>query len=223
MEKEKKGIRCSYAVLVIILFAALAFVVDYAVIDRKVNKCSCPDCSASGNTNVVEDDAAVTEKSGEEITADQNENTGVTNNTNKTYNDLAGHYKATFIDENDTEYPEKKLELYLYSDATYYYTYTSRFFAGSVGTYTIDNGKIIMNSLFTHGSDIGTGVGFSTNTASVSDNNEIIINYLPTSSIMEKNITFSRVEKYNESNNENSLVKQRLNETQLYNEYMKNN
>ena len=44
MEKEKKTIKCSYAVLVIILFAALAFVVDYAVIDRKVNKCSCPDC-----------------------------------------------------------------------------------------------------------------------------------------------------------------------------------
>jgi hypothetical protein len=56
MEKEKKGISCSYAVLVIILFAALAFVVDYAVIERKLNKCSCPDCAATANTNVVTDD-----------------------------------------------------------------------------------------------------------------------------------------------------------------------
>ena len=80
-----------------------------------------------------------------------------------------------------------------------------------------------MNSFLSHGSDIGTGVSFNTNTASFNDNYEIVINYLPTSSVMDKNITFSRVEKYNESNNENSLVKKRLNETQLYNEYMKNN
>ena len=56
MENGKKGIKCSYAVLVIILFAALAFVVDYAVIERKMSKCDCPDCSLSENTNVVEDD-----------------------------------------------------------------------------------------------------------------------------------------------------------------------
>lgn len=42
MEKEKKGIRCSYAVLVIILFAALAFVTDYAIIERKTRTCDCP-------------------------------------------------------------------------------------------------------------------------------------------------------------------------------------
>lgn len=53
MEKEKKTIKCSYAVLVIILFAALCFVTDYAIIESKMNKCSCPDCSASGNTNVA--------------------------------------------------------------------------------------------------------------------------------------------------------------------------
>lgn len=45
MEKEKKGIRCSYAVLVIILFAALCFVVDYSVIDRKLNRCDHSDSS----------------------------------------------------------------------------------------------------------------------------------------------------------------------------------
>lgn len=46
MEKEKKGIRCSYAVLVIILFAALCFVVDYSVIDRKLNRCDHSDSSS---------------------------------------------------------------------------------------------------------------------------------------------------------------------------------
>jgi hypothetical protein len=58
VENEKKGIKCSYAVLVIILFAALAFVTDYAFIQNKINKCSCPDCSLSGNTNtgIVEGD-----------------------------------------------------------------------------------------------------------------------------------------------------------------------
>ena len=49
MEKEKKTIKCSYAVLVIILFAALAFVTDYAIIERKMNKCNCPKCEAITN------------------------------------------------------------------------------------------------------------------------------------------------------------------------------
>lgn len=47
MEKEKKGIRCSYAVLVIVLFAALCFVVDYSIIDRKLNRCDHSDSSST--------------------------------------------------------------------------------------------------------------------------------------------------------------------------------
>lgn len=70
MENEKKGIKCSYAVLVIILFAALAFVVDYAVIERKMSKCDCPDCSASGNTNVVNDDTTVIENKNDSTIVD---------------------------------------------------------------------------------------------------------------------------------------------------------
>ena len=49
MEKERKTIKCSYAVLVIILFAALAFVTDYAIIERKMNKCDCPKCEVTNN------------------------------------------------------------------------------------------------------------------------------------------------------------------------------
>lgn len=48
-KKEKKTIKCSYAVLVIILFAALAFVTDYAFIERKTRKCDCPKCEATNN------------------------------------------------------------------------------------------------------------------------------------------------------------------------------
>ena len=39
---EKNGIRCKYSVLVIILFAALAFVADYSIIERKTKTCNCP-------------------------------------------------------------------------------------------------------------------------------------------------------------------------------------
>lgn len=67
MEKEKKGIRCSYAVLVIILFAALAFVTDYAVIERKTRTCDCPKCSISEKTD-VSDDVTVTENQDSDIT-----------------------------------------------------------------------------------------------------------------------------------------------------------
>lgn len=48
-KKKKKTIKCSYAVLVIILFAALAFVTDYAFIERKISKCDCPKCEVTNN------------------------------------------------------------------------------------------------------------------------------------------------------------------------------
>lgn len=59
MEKEKKTIKCSYAVLVIILFAALAFVTDYAIIERKMNKCNCPKCGVVTNNGEKEDNTTV--------------------------------------------------------------------------------------------------------------------------------------------------------------------
>ena len=47
MERENKKICCRYSVLVIILFAALAFVVDYAFIQNKMNDCNCPKYESS--------------------------------------------------------------------------------------------------------------------------------------------------------------------------------
>lgn len=56
MEKGKT-IKCSYAVLVIVLFAALAFITAYAVIERKISSCSCPKCESEklvDESNIVE-------------------------------------------------------------------------------------------------------------------------------------------------------------------------
>lgn len=66
MEKEKKKISCSYAVLVIILFAALAFVVDYAIIERKMNKCNCPKCEATINNEEKDEPIINNENSNDE-------------------------------------------------------------------------------------------------------------------------------------------------------------
>ena len=65
---------------------------------------------------------------------------------------------------------------------------------------------------------------YDKNIVTFNDNYEITFNFLPTAfNVRNDDIIFSKVESYNDSNNENSLVKKRLNETQLYNEYMKNN
>ena len=66
MENEKKKNSCSYAVLVIILFAALAFVVDYAIIERKMNKCNCPKCEVTTNNGVKEDNIVVEDDNNEQ-------------------------------------------------------------------------------------------------------------------------------------------------------------
>ncbi len=72
MEKKKKKISCSYAVLVIILFAALAFVVDYAIIERKMNKCNCPKCEVTTNNEEKDEPITNNENSNEHV----NENSG---------------------------------------------------------------------------------------------------------------------------------------------------
>ena len=64
-----KKIRFSYGVLVIILFATVAFLTDYILIERKIRMCDCPKCevinkevtnkeitNTSSETNVVEDE-----------------------------------------------------------------------------------------------------------------------------------------------------------------------
>ena len=72
-KKERKTIKCSYAVLVIILFAALAFLTDYIVIDRKTRKCDCPKCETTKN----------------EVISDNTDNTQVTEGGSNKYNEFA--------------------------------------------------------------------------------------------------------------------------------------
>ena len=62
---EKKGIKCSYAVLVCILFAALAFVVDYSIIERKTSKCPSNIIKQVGDSSgIVNNDSLESSKSG---------------------------------------------------------------------------------------------------------------------------------------------------------------
>ncbi len=79
-KKEKKTIKCSYALLVIILFATVAFLTDYIVIDRKTRKCNCPKCEATKNEVISDntDNTQVTEN-------DVNIATEKENNNNYTY------------------------------------------------------------------------------------------------------------------------------------------
>lgn len=62
-KKKKKTIKCSYALLVIILFATVAFLTDYIIIDRKTRKCDCPQCEAINNEVISDntDNTQVTE------------------------------------------------------------------------------------------------------------------------------------------------------------------
>lgn len=72
-KKEKKTIKCSYAVLVIILCATVAFLTDYIIIDRKTRKCDCPKCETTKN----------------EVISDNTDNTQVTEVGSNKYNEFA--------------------------------------------------------------------------------------------------------------------------------------
>jgi len=71
-KKEKKPIKCSYAVLVIILCATVAFLTDYIIIDRKTNNCDSPMGEATNN----------------EVISDNIENKDITDNTHVTEDGL---------------------------------------------------------------------------------------------------------------------------------------
>ena len=99
MEKEKKKISCSYVVLVIILFAALAFVTDYAFIERKTSKCDCPKCEATNN-----------EEKEESEVIDTDMNVVESNHGNNTQND------STISGIRGTNYFQKYLQYISYNN-----------------------------------------------------------------------------------------------------------
>ena len=128
MEKERKTIKCSYVVLVIILFAALAFVTDYAIIERKMNKCDCPKC---------------------EITTNNEEKNIVSYN----YEDVAGYYTVNYsFNSEKTDSTDASVFLHIYSDGTYSYRYSFHAPYGTVGNYIIKDNTIIMNDIARTGS-----------------------------------------------------------------------
>ena len=145
-KKEKKTIKCSYAVLVIILFAALAFVTDYAFIERKISKCDCPKCEATNNEVI----------SGDIENKDNTDNTQVTENQTHSYEDVAGHY--SYNDDNG------KQEFYFYEDGTMIYYYEENelnrggFHGGSggyLGYYSIEDDKIRTAVIFEYYDEAG--------------------------------------------------------------------
>lgn len=78
-KKEKKTIKCSYAVLVIALCATVAFLTDYIIIDRKIKNCDCPKCEVTNN----------------EVISDNTDNTQVTeNDVNKVENSIKNIYNV---------------------------------------------------------------------------------------------------------------------------------
>ena len=137
-KKEKKTIKCSYAVLVIILFATVAFLTDYIIIDRKTRKCDCPKCEATNNEVI----------SGDIENKDNTDNTQVTENQTYSYEDIAGVYHALVTNQDGQEF---SLFLTLNDDYTFVYNYSVA--SGNViyGNYIIDNDKIVLNSLFVSG------------------------------------------------------------------------
>ena len=127
MEKERKTIKCSYAVLVIILCAAVAILTDYIVIDRKMNKCNCPKCEVNENNEVKDESAVIDESS--------NENDNFKSDDFKfTYTSISGKYYKV----NDTEN-----YISFNSDGTWEGKFNfCTFYHDLSGKYTIEGDKI---------------------------------------------------------------------------------
>ena len=184
-----RKIRFSYAVLVIILCATVGFLTDYIIIDRNVKTCDCPKCE-SINSGFVESKSVEKKYS---------------------YDDLAGFYE-TFFQDLDNGYGDKisvRYNLHLYSDATFYYKITTGTSGVSIGTYTIDGNKIILNSFLTHANAGILNTDFTTETIIFNNNFEMLVN--PKTGFENKDVVIlPRIEKYDENNNIDSLVKESL-------------
>lgn len=135
MEKERKKISCSYAVLVIILFAALAFVTDYAIIERKMNKCNCPKCEVTTNNEEKDEPITNNENSNEHV----NEDNMNGEFTKFTYTSLSGKYTSDSWD--------KDTYIVFNNDGTWNGNFNfCEGYADASGKYEIDGSNIIINA-----------------------------------------------------------------------------
>ena len=160
-KKEKKGIRCSYAVLVIVLFAALAFVTDYSIIERKTRKCDCPKCVTINN----------------EVISDNTDNTQVTENKIYSYEEVAGRYVYSMDIPSDIYYVDSaKYELVLNPDGTCIYKHTVIATGVYLGNYIINGNKIYLNLYLTGGGSQELQYNDLTDIIDINDDNSLTDN-----------------------------------------------
>ena len=152
-KKEKKTIKCSYALLVIILFATVAFLTDYIIIDRKTRKCDCPKCEATNN----------------EVISDNTDNTQVTENKTYSYEDIAAFYSGYPLDMDDTK---EVAGLTLYQDGKYSYVEAPGI--KSIGNYIIFGDEIRLNDILSVGSDPQMRVLYSSKVFKIDGNGSFI-------------------------------------------------
>lgn len=145
-KKEKKTIKCSYAVLVIILFSVMAFLTDYIVIDRKTRKCDCPKCEATNNEVISRD---IEDK-------DNTDNEQVTENEVYSYEDIFGVYYSTVIFDPEISAYEMDIRLSLNDDYTFVYEHSYPSGHRYYGNYIIDGDSIILNYLYSQGTAVAS-------------------------------------------------------------------
>lgn len=138
-KKEKKTIKCSYAVLVIILCATVAFLTDYIIIDRKTNNCDSPTGEVTNNEV----------KSGDIENKDNTDNTQVTeNDENKVENSIKNIY-------NVNDLTIKAFDNYpVFNDISNYSNIVESFMVGKGYYASLDlNGKV---TIVKHGDENST-------------------------------------------------------------------
>ena len=183
----------NYSLLVVILFAIICFMSCYIVIDGR-NK----------------------EKKILETTTDCVDSVCNCENDKS----IAGLYSAEF--SYDFEYYDGSIEietanyqLYLYTDGTYYYHIPDHVDYGEIGNYIIDEGNVILNCFFKHGSDIGIGLDISSKKLTIDDSGNLIDDNPRVTKV--NSVTLVKQQSYSDLDNENSLVKDRLTNGQFYN------
>ena len=210
MEKEKKKISCSYAVLVIILFAALAFVTDYAIIERKMIKCNCPKCEVTTNNEEKEEPIINNENSNEQV----NE----VNNDDSISNSTVRHFEYYVQGETEEWYDFVKYSLDLYDDGTFglyiYNEYLPEYFKFMhwkefFWNYDISGDNLKLDYLY-YIINNGGMYWHTQGTSNFNISGDIVTGILNYSNKKDENIVFTLKEKkleYNEYNSMNDVLK----------------
>ena len=113
MEKKKKGIRCSYAVLLIILFATVCILTDYIVIERKTRVNNCPKCESTCSKCDVKGESSEVEESNEKDNDNSDQSAYVrTTNIRVKVADRNTYADISVVDGKLEEKYQSKFEMY---------------------------------------------------------------------------------------------------------------